>query len=77
MKDFVLAGLCVVSLVAGEAKDPRALPKGSALRYHVKMRMRGDEALMETNFFLLPTPARRSNNKVQKPRLGGWRFGRA
>ncbi len=51
-----------------------ALPKGSALRYHVKMRMRGEDAVMETNFLLMPTPARRSNNRVQKPRLGGWRL---
>ena len=50
------------------------LPKGSALRYHVKMRMRGEEAVLETSFLLMPTPARRSNNKVQKPRLGGWRL---
>ena len=61
------------------AKTPKkplqeVLPKGSALRYHVKMRMRGEEAVMETNFLLMPTPARRSNNKVQKPRLGGWRL---
>ncbi len=51
-----------------------SLPKGSVLRYHVKMRMRGEDATMETNFLLMPTPARRSNNKVQKPRLGGWRL---
>ena len=58
-----------------QKKPPQdALPKGSALRYHVKMRMRGEETIMETNFLLMPTPARRSNNKVQKPRLGGWRL---
>lgn len=51
-----------------------ALPKGSALRYHVKMRMRGEDTVMETNFLLMPTPARRSHNRVQKPRLGGWRL---
>ena len=50
------------------------LPKGSVLRYHVKMRMRGEDASIETNFLLRPTPARRSNNRVQKPRLGGWRL---
>lgn len=50
------------------------LPNGSALRYHVKMRMRGEDAIMETNFLLMPTPARRSNNKVQKPRFGDWRL---
>ena len=50
------------------------LPKGSVLRYHVKMRMRGEDAILETQFLLMPTPARRSNNKVQKPRLGGWRL---
>ncbi len=78
MKGFLLAGLCAVSLLAGEGgpnpKAPAPLSKGTALRYHVKMRMRGEEALMETDFLLLPTPARRSNNKVQKPRLGGWRI---
>ncbi|MBL0212022.1 MAG: hypothetical protein IPQ13_14095 [Holophagaceae bacterium] len=58
-----------------QKKPPQdALPKGSALRYHVKMRMRGEDAAMETDFLLVPTPARRSNNKVQKPRLGGWRL---
>lgn len=50
------------------------LPKGSALRYHVKMRMRGEDVVLETNFLLMPTPARRSHNRVQKPRLGGWRL---
>lgn len=50
------------------------LPKSSALRYHVKMRMRGEDTTMETNFLLVPTPARLSNNRVQKPRLGGWRL---
>lgn len=59
---------------ASKKTSPDALPKGSALRYHVKMRMRGEEATMETSFLLLPTPARRSNNRVQKPRLGGWRL---
>ncbi len=58
-----------------QKKSPsEALPKGSALRYHVKMRMRGEDAILETNFLLVPTPARRSNNRVQKPRLGGWRL---
>ena len=61
------------------AKTPKktpqeTLPKGSVLRYHVKMRMRGEDATMETNFLLMPTPARRSHNRVQKPRLGGWRL---
>src|SRR5512141_2838027 len=46
---------------ASKKTSQDALPKGSALRYHVKMRMRGEEATMETNFLLLPTPARRSN----------------
>ncbi len=56
-------------------KPPQdTLPKGSVLRYHVKMRMRGEDAILETSFLLVPTPARRSNNKVQKPRLGGWRL---
>lgn len=59
---------------ATQKMPQEALPKGSALRYHVKMRMRGEDAIMETSFLLLPTPARRSNNRVQKPRLGGWRL---
>lgn len=69
-----------LSLAANESpKAPKkpfkdTLPRGSALRYHVKMRMRGEDALLETNFLLMPTPARRSNNRVQKPRLGGWRL---
>lgn len=89
MKSLLLAGLAAVSLMAQDVAPatppeervkvhkisaPDVLPKGSALRYHVKMRMRGEETVMETSFLLLPTPARRSNNRVQKPRLGGWRL---
>ncbi len=72
---MLMAGACAAVLMAQEAgPSPLPMPKGSALRYHVKMRMRGEDTLMETNFLLVPTPARRSNNKVQRPRLGGWRL---
>lgn len=64
----------IEAVKAAKRPSQDRLPKGSALRYHVKMRMRGEDALLETEFLLMPTPARHSNNRVQKPRLGGWRI---
>jgi len=42
------------------------------LRYRMQMWMRGDAAPLETVFWLQGTPATRSHNRVQKPRMGGW-----
>jgi hypothetical protein len=42
------------------------------LRYRMQMWMRDDPAPMETVFWLHATPATRSHNRVQKPRMGGW-----
>lgn len=89
MRSLLLAALCAGYLTAQDAPPPappeehpkshkapvpELLPKGSALRYHVRMRMRGEETMLETSFLLVPTPARHSNNRVQRPRLGGWRL---
>lgn len=52
----------------------RAEPMAHGLRYRLQVRMRGEAVPMELHFRLLPTPARTTGNKVQKPRLGGWRL---
>jgi hypothetical protein len=44
------------------------------LRYRMQVWMRGETNPEETRFRLLSTPATRSQNKVQKPRMGGWRL---
>ncbi|MBK8789067.1 MAG: hypothetical protein IPO28_02515 [Holophagaceae bacterium] len=44
------------------------------LRYRIQLWMRGDEQVMETRFRLQSTAGTRSHNKVQKPRMGGWRL---
>jgi hypothetical protein len=44
------------------------------LRYRMQLWMRGDAQPMETRFRLQSTVATRSHNKVQKPRMGGWRL---
>lgn len=44
------------------------------LRYRIQLWMRGDTEAMEARFRLLSTAATRSHNKVQKPRMGGWRL---
>ena len=44
------------------------------LRYRIQLWMRGDQEAMEARFRLLSTAATRSHNKVQKPRMGGWRL---
>lgn len=52
----------------------RAEPLSHGLRYRLQVRMRGEALPMELHFRLVPTPARTTGNKVQKPRLGGWRL---
>jgi len=44
------------------------------LRYRMQLWMRGDAQPMETQFRLQSTAGTRSHNKVQKPRMGGWRL---
>lgn len=44
------------------------------LRYRMQVWMRGEGEALETRFTLRGIPATRTHNKVQKPRMGGWRL---
>ena len=44
------------------------------LRYRMQLWMRGEAQPLETRFRLQSTAGTRSHNKVQKPRMGGWRL---
>jgi hypothetical protein len=44
------------------------------LRYRMQVWMRGEAQPIETSFRLHATAGTRSHNKVQKPRMGGWRL---
>jgi hypothetical protein len=44
------------------------------LRYRMQMWMRDEPQPMEVRFRLHSTAGTRSHNKVQKPRMGGWRL---
>ncbi len=44
------------------------------LRYRMQLWMRGESQSMEVRFRLQSTAGTRSHNKVQKPRMGGWRL---
>jgi len=44
------------------------------LRYRMQLWMRGEGQPLETRFRLQTTSGARSHNKVQKPRMGGWRL---
>ena len=44
------------------------------LRYRIQLWMRGDSQPLEARFRLQSTTGTRSHNKVQKPRMGGWRL---
>lgn len=44
------------------------------LEYRLKLRMREDSRPVEARFTLTPTAAVVTRNKVQKPRMGGWRL---
>jgi hypothetical protein len=44
------------------------------LRYRMQVWMRGESQPMEASFRLHSTAGTRSHNKVQKPRMGGWRL---
>jgi hypothetical protein len=45
-----------------------------ALHYRVKVQFKGDAAPTEARFVVEPTPVLVTRNRVQKPRLGGWRL---
>jgi hypothetical protein len=51
---------------------PAAAQEG--LRYRMQLWMRGEAQAMETRFRLQATAGTRTHNKVQKPRMGGWRL---
>ena len=55
-----------------------SLPLGAQTReglgYRIQLWMRGDAEPLETRFHLTATPVVRSQNRVQKPRMGGWRL---
>lgn len=42
--------------------------------YRVRIQFRGDAAPTDAKFILHPTPVLVTQNRVQKPRLGGWRL---
>ena len=44
------------------------------LRYRMQLWMQGEAQPLETRFRLASTVGTRSHNKVQKPRMGGWRL---
>jgi hypothetical protein len=63
-------GLIVLFLLA------LSLPLGAeeGLRYRMQLWMRGEAQPLEASFRLQSTAGTRSHNKVQKPRMGGWRL---
>lgn len=46
----------------------------AGLRYRMQLWMQGESRPVETRFRLQSTGVIRSQNKVQKPRMGGWRL---
>ena len=67
---FLVRGLIVLSLLA--LSLPVCAQEG--LRYRMQVWMRDESRPMETCFTLQSTAGTRSHNKVQKPRMGGWRL---
>lgn len=53
---------------------PASAQSQEGLRYRMQLWMRGESQAMETRFRLQATAGTRSHNKVQKPRMGGWRL---
>jgi len=62
---------CVLLLLLALPLPVRAQ---EGLRYHMQVWMRGETDPLETRFRLQSTAGTRSHNKVQKPRMGGWRL---
>jgi len=53
---------------------PVAAQSQGGLRYRIQLWMRGEAEPLETQFRLKATPATHTQNRVQKPRMGGWRL---
>ena len=65
MRRWIVLFLLVLSLPLGAEEG---------LRYRMQLWMRGEAQPMEASFRLQSTAGTRSHNKVQKPRMGGWRL---
>lgn len=65
VRRLILSSLLVLSI-------PASAQEG--LRYRMQLWMRGDGDPLETRFRLQSTAGTKSHNKVQKPRMGGWRL---
>lgn len=65
MRRLTLLFLLVLSLPLGAEEG---------LRYRMQLWMRGEPQPLETCFRLQSTAGTRTHNKVQKPRMGGWRL---
>jgi hypothetical protein len=63
MRRFVIL-LCLVFAMPARAQE--------GLHYRMQVWMRDESTPMETTFWLKGTPATRTHNHVQKPRMGGW-----
>lgn len=59
-------GVCALGLRAGDGCG--------SLEYRLKLRFRDEPKAIEARFTLTPTAPLVTRNKVQKPRLGGWRL---
>lgn len=70
----LILALACAPLAAQDAPPAKAERIETGLRYHIRMKFRGTPDPMETRFTLVPTPAKTTRNRVQKPRLGGWRL---
>jgi hypothetical protein len=64
---FLAMVLPVLPLLAGR-------PGGAVLDYRIELHRLGDPAPEDLPFRLVTTPPRVTGNKVQQPRLGGWRI---
>jgi len=67
---FPLRRMLVLSWMA--VSLPMSAQEG--LRYRMQLWMRGEAQPVEATFRLQSTVGTRSQNKVQKPRMGGWRL---
>lgn len=65
VRRWIVLSLLVLSLPLGAEEG---------LRYRMQLWMRGEPQPLETSFRLQSTAGTRSHNKVQKPRMGGWRL---
>jgi len=63
--------LAVPALLSAAHPVSRSLGE---LNYRMKVQFRWDSVPVEGRFRLVPTPVLVAHNRVQKPRLGGWRL---